>query len=118
MLKKWNMLFKIEKKNRNQINLKNSHVFIYRSTAANNDIHFKIYSKNQNGTSVNYSSILVPKAKNRWSPIEVNSNSYKNKTGISLSWVMPDGNKDIVGYTIYSCSRPEKWDECKVSIFL
>lgn len=84
--------------------------------ASEKDIAFKVYSKNHNGTSDDYSTVLVQNSKNQWTPIDVKSISYK--TYASLSWNHPTNVKDIVGYTVFSCRRPKngKYDDCDVSI--
>lgn len=78
---------------------------------------FHIYSQNDAGRSVNYSTVRVPPVEDRCKPPTLIKKIRLDNQTYNISWVAPIRGPEIISYTIFWCDPSnESPNDCKGSI--
>lgn len=80
-------------------------------------LNFHIYSQNDVGKSIKYSSVVVPAVKDRCEPPTLIKKIRLDNKTYNISWVAPIKGPKITSYTIFWCEpNNESPNDCKGSI--
>lgn len=79
--------------------------------------NFHIYSQNDIGKSVNYSTVHIPAVRERCEPPTLIKKIRLDNETYNISWVAPIGGPKIASYTVFWCEpNNESPTDCKGSI--